>query len=138
MREFSTTIEIAAPTDRVWQVMRDVERWKEWTSTVTSVRLFGKPLRVGSRALIKQPKFPPAMWRVTHLDEGREFTWVSGIPGVMHVTARHAVEPGPRGSRATLSLRFRGGLGPWFGGKTARINQEYIETEARGLRARSE
>ncbi len=90
---FQIEIEIHAPPDRVWALMRDVERWPQWTPTVTSVRLLKRaPLAVGSRAVIRQPKLPPARWQVTELDEpGRSFTWVNSAPGIK-VTGKHWVE----------------------------------------------
>ncbi len=106
MTHFSIAVEIQASPDRVWTVLRDIERWPEWTPTVTSIqRLDRVPLAVGSRARIRQPKLPPAEWQVTELDEGRSFTWVTRSPGV-RVTARHWVEPKEGGSRVTLSLQF--------------------------------
>ena len=57
--ERSHTIDIAAPSERVWDVLTDVESWSAWTSTVTSVhRLDEGPLRLGSRAKIQQPRVP--------------------------------------------------------------------------------
>ena len=41
--EQSTTIDIEAPVEQVWEVLREVERWPEWAPTVTSVR--GRPSR---------------------------------------------------------------------------------------------
>jgi uncharacterized membrane protein len=35
--EQSTTIDIEAPVEQVWEVLREVERWPEWAPTVTSV-----------------------------------------------------------------------------------------------------
>ena len=91
--EQSTTVEIAAPPERVWEVMADVERWSEWTETVTWVRRLDEgPLRPGSRAKINQPKIPETEYVVTELEPGRSFTWVATGPGVM-TTARHTVEP---------------------------------------------
>jgi uncharacterized membrane protein len=108
MTEFHRTVEIQAPVDRVWAVMRDIERWPEWTSTVSNIRrLDPGPLRVGSSALIRQPKLPPAKWKITDLDEARRsFTWVTRSPGV-RVTARHWVEaPCRRERRYTLPSVF--------------------------------
>ena len=64
--DYSVSIDIAAPANVVWSVMSDVERWPEWTASVKRVRRLGRgPFDVGSRALINQPKFPPAVWKVT-------------------------------------------------------------------------
>jgi uncharacterized membrane protein len=138
MTHFSTSIDIQAPPDRVWAVMRDVEHWGEWTPTVTSVeRLDHGPLTVESRALIRQPKLRPAKWQVTELEEGRGFTWVSGIPGV-RVAGRHWIEAIPSGSRATLSLEFSGILGPLVARILRNLNESYLTLEANGLNERSE
>ena len=37
MTHFSVTVDIPAPPDRVWAVIADVERWPEWTPTVTRI-----------------------------------------------------------------------------------------------------
>jgi hypothetical protein len=136
VRSFTTAIDIAAPPERVWQVMSDVERWHEWTPSVSSVRLRGA-LAVGSTAVIRQPKFPPAWWKITGLEPGRSFTWVSAGPG-LHVVARHTVAATERGARATLSLELQGLLGGLFGRMTKGITERYLAFEATGLKARSE
>jgi uncharacterized membrane protein len=139
MTDFSIEVEIQAPPELVWAVMRDVERWPEWTQTVTSIKLLDRgPLTVGSRAIIRQPKLPPAKWRVTELDEPRRsFAWASWGPGV-RVIARHWVEACGQGSRATLSLRFSGILAGLFGYVTRGLNDRYLAIEAKGLKKRSE
>ena len=66
---FRISIDINAPAHRVYEVMSDIERWCEWTPSVTSIkRLDSGPFVVGSRAVIRQPKFPPALWTVTAID----------------------------------------------------------------------
>jgi uncharacterized protein YndB with AHSA1/START domain len=135
---FSIEVDVDAPPERVWQVMSDVERWPEWTPSVLSVqREDTGPLRVGSRARIRQPKLVRADWEVTALQPGREFTWITRSPGVV-VTARHAVEPTGRGTRATLSIRYDGLLGPVVAWLTRGINDRYLGLEAAGLKRRSE
>jgi uncharacterized protein YndB with AHSA1/START domain len=138
MRTFSISVDIQAPPPRVWAAMADVERWPEWTASVHSVeRLDPGPLAVGSRARIRQPRLPPALWEVVAVDEGRSFTWVSRGPGV-RVTARHEVEPAAGGSRATLSLRFDGPFGGLLARVTSGINRRYLGMESSGLKRRSE
>lgn len=136
--DYSISVDISAPPDRVWAVMIDGERWAEWTPSVTSIRrLDAGPLRVGSRARIRQPRVPPAVWRVTQLDDGRSFTWVTGS-ALARATGRHSVEPTTGGSRATLSISYSGLLGGVVGRLTRDLNDRYLALEARGLKARSE
>ena len=138
MRKFNTSIDIAASPERVWHVMSDTDRWHEWTPSVTSIRrLDGRPFAVGSRAVIRQPKFPPALWKITEIEPGRSFTWVSTAPGV-RVAAKHWVDRTAAGSRATLSLEYFGVLGGVIGRLTRKITERYLAMEANGLKARSE
>jgi uncharacterized protein YndB with AHSA1/START domain len=136
VRSFSIAIDVAAPPERVWQVMSDVERWHEWTPSISSVKLRG-PLGVGTTAVIRQPKFPPAWWKITEIQPGTSFKWVSTGPG-FRVVALHSVRPIAGGARATLSLELQGLLGGIFGRITKDITERYIALEAKGLKARSE
>lgn len=138
MRDFRISVDVAAPPARVWEVMLDGERWHEWTPSVTSVELLDKPIAVGSRAIIRQPELPPAKFKVTALEPGKSFTWSTGIPGVIHVLARHSVEPAASGTRVTLALRFNGLLGGVMGRKMADLNNRYLAMEAAGLKRFSE
>jgi len=135
---FGATIEIQVPPEIAWSVLCDVERWPEWTRSVTSVRrLEAGPFTVGSRVRICQPKLLPAVWRVTELKENRNFTWVTVSPGI-HTTAGHRVEPHAGGCRVTLSLILAGLLGPLVGRLMRSRIECYIQMEASGLKARSE
>lgn len=137
-REFRLDFEIAAPPERVWAVIRDVERWHEWTASITSVELLdGRPLAVGSRARVRQPRLPVAVWQVTELEEGRSFRWETRGPGVV-AAGIHAVAPHGAGSLATLALEHSGLLGPLFARLTRAITVRYVTMEAEGLTARAE
>jgi uncharacterized membrane protein len=137
--ELMRTIEIRAAPDRVWSIMRDVQRWPAWTSSVTSVELLdGATFAVGARARVRQPRLPPAIWEVTVLDDAaRTFSWVSRAPG-LRVTGIHRVAPAPGGSVATLGLEFAGALGAFWGRLSRGISERYVDIEARGLKAASE
>lgn len=138
--EQSIVVEIDATPERVWEVMSDVERWPEWTETVTAVtRLDADSLGLGSRVKIEQPKLPATEYVVTEFDPGQGFTWVATGPGV-RTTARHRIEA--RGySRATVRLAVdqAGPLGVVMGGLFfRRLTNRYLAAEAAGLKARSE
>ena len=138
VKTFRVSTEIAAPPARVWDVMSDVERWHEWTPSITSItRLDDGPFGVGSRALVQQPGLPQATWEVTAFEPERGFTWVSTAPGV-RVSGHHFAEPTPGGSRATLSVELQGMLSSLLALVTGKITEQYIALEASGLKARSE
>lgn len=118
--------------------MYDVERWPEWTASVTSVRRLDEgPLRVGSRVRIRQPRLPTTTWTVTEVVAGESFTWVAAGPGFT-TTASHRVRPDASGSVATLALNQAGAVGALVGGLTARLTHRYLDLEAAGLRGRAE
>lgn len=128
------TVTIAAPPERVWAVLIEVERWPERIPTVDEVeRLDDGPLAVGSRTRLRQPKLPEAVWTVTELTEGKSYTWEQKSLGVIGV-ASHLVEPHPDGTRLTLSLSASGalaGIGWLF---TRKLAEQYVETEAASIK----
>ncbi len=133
MTTYKARVDILASPDRVWSIMSDIERWHEWTPTVRSIRRRDAgPLRVGSRAVVRHLCLPPALWRVTGLQPGRSFTWVSRGPGFLvtccaplggaerrwqpghalagvHRLARAAVRPADEGDQRALPRSGSGG-----------------------------
>ena len=139
MAEITLSVDVAAPPERVWAAMADVERWPEWTASVTGVeRLDRGAFGVGSRARVRQPGFPAAVWTVTALEPGRAFAWRSAVPGLTSVGV-HRVDPaGESMSRVTLSLTWSGPLAPVIRLRAGKRSRRYVELEARGLKRRSE
>jgi uncharacterized membrane protein len=136
---FETTIEIAAPREQVWATLADVERWSEWTQSVTSIEvLTGAPFEPSSRVRIKQPKLKALEWDVTEFVPNEVFTWTSSTFGITSVgTHRISAASGDR-VIVTLSLHQTGFLAPIVGLLSARLTRRYIDMEANGLKARSE
>jgi uncharacterized membrane protein len=137
-KEFSRSIDVHAPAGRVWSVVSDVERWHEWTPSISSIeRLEDGPLRIGSSARVRQPKLRPAVWHVTELEEGRGFTWKTKSSGVRSVGG-HWIQPSAGGCRVVLSLRFSGLLAPIVSLAARGLIERYLSLEANGLKQRAE
>jgi uncharacterized membrane protein len=129
---------IQASPQRVWEVFSDVQRWPEWMPTITAVeRLDDGPLRVGSRTRIRQPRLPVAVWEVTELEDGRQFTWVSRGPGV-RTTGSHRVTTTPDGTVAVSSIDQDGPLGQLLGLLLRNLTNRYLRLEGESLKERSE
>jgi uncharacterized membrane protein len=131
------SITVDAPADLVWHTVRDVEKWSEWTPTITEIRLHGGgELRQGSVATVRQPKQPAREWTVTEVTGGRSFTWTSTGPG-LRFSAGHTVTAvqGEEG-RATVELTFSvaGPLAPVAGLLAGKAIRWAIATEAASLK----
>ena len=133
------SVEIDAPPRLVWDVFSDVERWPEWTASVTSLKgLDGPTLALGKRFTIKQPGMSKLVWKVTEIDPGSSWTWVQRSPGV-RVTARHDVIAQPGGRTLVRQQLDQGGvLGALVGRLMLNKTKRFLELEAQGLKARSE
>lgn len=131
-------ISIDAPPDVVWSVTQDVERWPEWTATVTSVRRGEEgSLRPGSVAYIKQPLQPMARWVVTGLVNGRRFAWETQRAG-LHMAATHEVLPDGSGTKNRLSVEATGPLATALSPLLRLVMGRALAAENRGLKKRSE
>jgi len=138
LREFTTSVTIAASPHRVWTVLADVERWPDWTRSVSRIEHLGPgALGVGSRVRIEQPRLRPAVWTVTAWQPALGFAWVAPSPGAV-ATGLHAIEACAGGSKVTLTIRFTGLLAPVVGLLAGRLTREYMGLEAAGLKARCE
>jgi hypothetical protein len=138
MRDFSTSIFIAATPSRTWEVLADVERWADWTSSIRRIeRLDAVPLGVGSRVRIEQPRLRPGIWTVTEWEPDSGFTWIS-LNSDLVATALHTIVPAAGGSRVTLRIQFDGLLAPIVGMLASGLTRRYLELEAAGLKARCE
>jgi len=104
------SVEIDAPPPLVWDVFTDVERWPEWTASVTSLTgLDGPTLAVGKRS-----------------------------PGV-RVSARHDVTAHTGGrTLVRQQLDQRGVLGALVGRLMIKKTKRFLELEGHGLKARAE
>ena len=137
--DIERVIDIAAPAEQVWAALADVERWPEWTASVTSVeRLDHGPFGVGSRARVRQPRLPAATWTVTALEPGRSFEWRSAVPGLRSVGDHRVDATGDRASRVTLSVTWSGPLAPVVRLVWGNLSRRYVEMEAEGLKRRCE
>jgi len=137
---FEATIDVAAPARKVFDVYADVERWPEWTASVTSIeRLDQGPLRVGSRARVRQPMLPTTVWEVTELVPGERFSWVARGPGIV-TTGIHVARATDRAgvTEVTAALEQRGPLGPLLGFVSRRLTRRYLDLEVHGIKERCE
>lgn len=135
---YEHTVDIAAPPDVVWRVLADVERWPDWTPTMTTVKALDPlPLRTGVRVQVQQPGLRPAVLVVKSIEEGRRFLWASKQAG-LGFAADHVVTPTPEGSRVHLLAEFSGVLAPAVALIYGRKVRRFVTTEAESLKRRAE
>jgi uncharacterized membrane protein len=135
----TTTIDINAGLDRVWSELIDVGTWPRWSESMRSVqRLDDGPLRVGSRARVKQPRMPSMTWTVSELAERESFVWVAKTPGT-RTNGSHRITANPDGTtRLELGIEHSGPMAALVGRMTAARTRRYMALEAAGLKAASE
>lgn len=137
--QFETSVEIYAPLERVWDTLMELERWPEWTPSITRVeRLNSSGFGLGSRVRIKQPRMPSMLWEVTEFRGASNFAWESTSGGVTTVATHALTRVEADRVVATLGVRQSGVLAPVVGLLTARTARRCVQMEADGLKRRSE
>src|SRR5262252_5624432 len=98
--EYEVTTTIQASPEQVWATLSDVEHWAEWTDSITSIETLDPPghdFGTGSRAKVKQPRFPASQWVVDEWVPAESFTWTSRSGGIT-TAADHEIVAGPDGT----------------------------------------
>jgi uncharacterized membrane protein len=132
------TVLIEAPADRVWRLTLDIMNWPSFMPTVRRVeRLDQGPIRVGSSARIKQPGQTPAVWTVTKLEPGREFTWQTRRLGTT-MTGSHVVEAVGDTCRCTLAIDVAGPFSGPFGAMFGGLFRKALDAESAAFKAKAE
>ena len=135
---WTDTLEIDAPVDVVWALNTDVEQWPTRTPTMQSVqRLDRGPFHVGSQARIKQPGQRLAVWTVTRMLPGHEFSWQTVRRGLVLI-GTHRVEAAGDGSRNTLQIDATGPLSRPFGLLFGAAVRRALRTENAGFKTAAE
>jgi uncharacterized membrane protein len=138
MPRHETSVQIAAPVEKVWAITYAIEAWPSWSPTMTSVaRSDSGPLRPGSSARVRQPKLRPATWVVDVVDENRNFTWHTGGPGYQ-ISAVHLLEPTDGGTSVLLRVEATGPLASLVWLLAGRTAVRYVEQEAAALKTACE
>jgi uncharacterized membrane protein len=136
--KIEVSVEINRPPDVVWPVLLDVERWPEWTASMTEIeRMDQSAIGVGCSLRIRQPRLKTMVWRVAELQEGRLLTWETRGVGVS-IAARHAVRASERGSIVKLTIDQTGWMSPLLTLFLGRLTRRYVEMEAQGLKQQCE
>src|SRR6476659_8419837 len=134
-----SSVEIAAAAATVWAVYADVERWPEWTASITRIEaLDGQELAVGKRFAIKQPRLPLLVWTISELAPGVAWTWQQGAPGGLTLGVHEVVPLGPERTLVRQRIDQRGPIGALVGALMRGTTRRYLAMEAEGLKARCE
>jgi hypothetical protein len=114
-----TSIEIKAPPERVWAIVSDVERYKDWNPFFTEGQgslAVGSALHLTMIPVGQSPKtFSPT---VIDVEPGERLVWRGrlALPGLFDGTHRLIVERADSGeTRFTQEEEFSGALVPFVG-----------------------
>ena len=141
VKELRTEIAIAAPPERVWDVLTDFDAYPTWNPFITSIA--GRP-EVGTELEVRiEPPGRRAMtFRPTVLaaEPQRRLAWLGRVllPRVFDGEHSFEIEPsGDGGSRFTQRERFSGLLVPLLGATLRKTEQGFVAMN-RALKERAE
>lgn len=112
MVTIESTIRIAAPATRVFEVYGNVPGWSHWDPDTREAHL-SQGLALGSRGRLRPRRGLPVRMEVTELTPGRSFTVTCPVLGSrMHFD--HVIDAAGSGVDVTHRVRFEGWLAGWL------------------------
>jgi hypothetical protein len=140
MRTLDASIDIAAPPERVWQVISDLPAYARWNPFIVRA---GGELALGGRlrVTIVAPGHRPVTFkpRIVELEPGRSVTWLGRtlLPGLFGGHHTLSATPTDDGARFRTREEVSGVLVPLLGG-VMRDSQRGFEAMAAAVKARVE
>jgi uncharacterized protein YndB with AHSA1/START domain len=120
----------AASPDHVWRVLRDLDQWADWDTSMESVRLDG-PFAVGSRVVMTPTGQDPITSTIVEITEGTAYADRTEFGGVT-LLFRHELEPlGTGGTRVRHRLEITGDAADTLGGQLGpQITEDFPDAMA--------
>lgn len=113
MKSFQTTIQIDAPTSRVWSLLTDLPEWPRWNTTVDKVE---GSIGLGSRVTVYAKASPGRAFplKVSELVPQQRMVWRGGMPlGLFTGTRTYTLSPQPgNGVEFAMAEVFAGWMAP--------------------------
>lgn len=109
MRRAHASVEVAAPAERVWNLIASFRHWPDWGPTVRAVRADAARVAPGVTGRVQTPLRIWLPFEITAVEDGRSWHWeVAGRPSTGHVVK----QLGPQRCRVEFSVS--GWLAPYL------------------------
>lgn len=105
-------IVINASPERIFALYADVEKWREWDSSVAASSISG-PFCAGTAGTLQPRKGVKAKILLTAVEDGRSFTVQSTLP-LCTMTFEHELTPVQNATRVVHRVTFDGPLSFFF------------------------
>jgi hypothetical protein len=137
MKHYDAAATIAAPPERVWEILTDAPAYAQWDSGVQQVEgtiAPGEKIKVVSEANPGRA-FPV---QVTGFESGRSMVWSGGMPlGLFKGVRTFTLTPEGGGTRFTMREEYTGPLLPLIWRSMPDLGPSF-EQFAVGLKAKAE
>lgn len=139
MKEISSEIDIKAPTDKVWKILIDFQRYSEWNPFIRSVQgepVVGRKIGINLRAPSgKERNYEPT---ITLVNQARELRWIgrSFFLNAEHIFSLETTTLGL--TRFVQREVFKGLLSRFFGEDTDRDITAGFDRMNQALKQRAE
>lgn len=137
MKIFEHRITVQASPERIFEIYRDVERWKEWDSEVEWSTIKGSFV-AGSVGKLKPPKGPISPIKIVDVRENESFTVESKLPLCLlkfehEITVQDSIE-----TSVTHRVIFTGPLHGLFANIIGKQIDAGLPKTMRGLKLKAE
>jgi uncharacterized protein YndB with AHSA1/START domain len=117
--KYTSSVTVAAPVERVWEVMCDTSRYAKWGAQTIEIPRTDGPAEMGSTYDECVPFVGPwkavLHWRVTEFEPPRRLVHTGHVWYVQELISEMECSPAEEGTTFTMTLRAKPKFGPLGG-----------------------